>query len=105
MPVRPSAGSKGDLKQSRKSKGDLLRDPLHLPICKTIQSLAYENSKAHGVGCINLAPFVADVVEDVFTRSKLIQFLNENRSVHGRRCAPDWRSCRKGNRRRRRMIN
>jgi hypothetical protein len=53
-------------KQSRKSKGDLLQDPLRLPIFKTIQSLAHQNSNAHGVGCMNLAPFVADLVEDVF---------------------------------------
>jgi len=53
---------------------------------------------------MNLAPCVADLVEDVFTRSKLIQLLNENGSVYGCRCASDWRSCRKGNRSRRRMI-
>ena len=53
---------------------------------------------------MNLVPFVADLVEDVLTRWKLIQFLNENRSVYGCHCASDGRSCRKGNRRRRRVI-
>ena len=74
------------------------------PIFKTIWPSAYQDSNAHGVSCMNLVPFVADLVEDVFTRSKLIQFLNENRSVYGCDCAPDWRGCRKGNRRSRRMI-
>jgi hypothetical protein len=41
-------------------------------IFKTIQSFAYQNSKARGVGGMNLAPFVADLVENVFTRSKPI---------------------------------
>ena len=36
---------------------------------------------------MNLAPFVADLVEDVFTRSKLIQFLNDDGSVDIYLCA------------------
>lgn len=63
--------------QSRKSKGDLLRAPLRLPIFRTIQSLTYQISNAHGVGRMNLAPCVADLVEEVFTRPKPIQFLTE----------------------------
>ena len=36
---------------------------------------------------MNLAPCVADLVEDVFTRSKLIQFLNDDGSVDVYFCA------------------
>lgn len=38
--------------------------------------LPYQDSNAHGAGCMNFAPFVADLVEDVSLQSKLIQFLN-----------------------------
>jgi hypothetical protein len=59
-------------RQPRKAKEDPLRDPLRLSVFKTIQSLEHQSSNAHGVGCMTLAPCVADLVEDVLTRSKLI---------------------------------
>jgi hypothetical protein len=61
-----------DFQTGAQSKGDPLRDPLNLPICQDDQSLARQNSKAQSVGCMNLAPFVAELVENVFTRSQLI---------------------------------
>ena len=68
-------------------KGDLLRDPLRLPIFKKIKSLACHNSNAPGVGCANLAPFAADLVEKVFTCSRLIRFLNDDGRVDVSFCA------------------
>jgi hypothetical protein len=60
------------LGQSFKSKEDLLRDPLCLPKTKAVQSLAHQNTNAHGAGDIDWMSFMAGLNEYVYTRLKLI---------------------------------
>jgi hypothetical protein len=55
-----------------KSKGDLLRDPLRLPIFKSIPSLSDQNSNTQVVVYMSQAPFDADLIGAVFMRLELI---------------------------------